>query len=128
MQNQFTIPSASSGLDETVLAYLRGGADRKECLAHHPDLAGELAQFFADEDYVQQLTAPLREVTETSSPDAAATLASPPESGAQETAPAPSLRGRSFGDYEVLAEIGQGGMGIVYKAMQLRPSAPSRSR
>jgi serine/threonine protein kinase len=87
-------------LDEVVTSYLRAvGAgqtpDRGELLARYPDLAADLNEFFADQDQVQELAAPLRSI-----------------------APAPGATGQTFGDFEAGEEIGRGGMGIVYKARQ----------
>src|SRR5437588_9694632 len=81
--------------------------DRQGLLARHPDLAAELAAFFADHDKLQRLAAP-------PPADEAATLAP------GETPPPRLSLGtvRYFGDYELLEKIAEGGMGVVFKARQ----------
>src|SRR5262249_51238288 len=87
-------------LDEVVTAYLkeaRSGRppDPDAWLARYPELAPDLAGFFADRAAVGRLAVPLRSV-----------------------APAglPTDRG---GDYELLEEIAHGGMGVVWRARQV---------
>src|SRR5262245_54494087 len=86
-------------LDEVVAAYLKearaGRASQPEAwLARYPELASDLAEFFADRAAVERLAAPLRAVAP----------AGPPPEG--------------VGDYELLGEIARGGMGVVYRARQ----------
>jgi WD40 repeat protein len=86
-------------LDEVVTAYLkeaRAGRtpDPQAWLARYPELAADLAEFFADRAALERLAVPLRSVAP----------AGPPA--------------EAVGDYELLEEVARGGMGVVYRARQ----------
>ncbi len=121
-------------LHELIAAYLEAleqGAspDRTQLIADHPDLAAELAVFFANQDHVNRLTAPLRETTPAIVPfpalhtctlptgDAAVAAAS--SHSAEPVQEASGARVGYFGDYELQGMIAEGGMGVVYRARQL---------
>ena len=94
-------------LDEVLGAYLEAvesgrAPNRQEFLAAHPDLAGDLEAFLADQDRFDALMAPLSS-----------------HGGRSRTVAGPEAQpGQILGHYELVEEIARGGMGVVYKARQ----------
>jgi serine/threonine protein kinase len=93
-------------LNEVLLEYVEARQsgqepDRSKLLSAHPDLREDLEAFFACQDEVERVVAPLR-----------ATVGQP-----QET-PAARDFGQ-LGDFRLLLEVGRGGMGVVYDAVQI---------
>jgi serine/threonine-protein kinase len=111
-------------LDDLATAYLKAqeagqAPDRQALLASHPELAAELREFFADQDRLERMTAPLRPLLISTGVDGSSTPF--PTQTVAEAAPLLPPPPRSFGGYTILAALGQGGMGVVWKARQKRP-------
>src|SRR5260370_42374887 len=103
--------SRDQRLQEVVAAYFQAveagqAPDRNALLAQHPDLAADLASFFANRDRFVRASAPL--------------APAPSDPDAETLAPSPSMANaalgtvRYFGDYELMEEVARGGMGVVY--------------
>jgi serine/threonine protein kinase len=90
-------------LHQAVVACLEaaeaGGAPALgEALARYPEFAAELAEFFSGREQLDRLATPLREVA-----------------GAD---PAGDRAPARLGEYRLVREVGRGGMGVVYEAVQ----------
>jgi serine/threonine protein kinase len=90
-------------LDEYTAFCRAGGVpDRAAFLARYVDVADQLAECLESLEFVEQVAPQWREAS----------------GGAQPLTPAPSPPGE-LGDFRILREIGRGGMGVVYEAVQI---------
>lgn len=106
-------PEIETALDEGIglcLDPLASRGDLVRWLTQYPELAAELADGLAASAHIERLIAPLRAQSTDREPMTIAysenSTASPPSTSLE------------FGDFEILDELGRGGMGIVYKARQ----------
>ncbi len=91
----------------TCLEAVEGGRPVPEVLAAYPEFCVELRQFFATREQIGRMAAP----------DEGRTGPAAPLHVGDSLAPA--LEGGRLGDFRLVAEVGRGGMGVVYEAEQL---------
>jgi serine/threonine protein kinase/tetratricopeptide (TPR) repeat protein len=88
----------------------------EEWLCRYPDLADELRDYFAAQEELAHVATPLRRVARAEGDSTPRLGGTQPEGAPPAGTGEPGMPFSLFGDYELLEEIGRGGMGVIYRA------------
>jgi serine/threonine protein kinase/Tfp pilus assembly protein PilF len=106
MDSESLRPEQDQQFSEVLVACLEAVDNKapeavQQLIALHPEYAAELARFLEGQQQVDRLAGPLRDLQ------------------AELPAPAVVCPEEPLGDYRLVREVGRGGMGVVYEAVQL---------